>query len=160
MPHFPCGGKDVMAVIVFQDKCPTLPLQFFLELFLFKPTRYSVQRKWQPACLDLAIRYNAYLLQPMGVTGVCWIHKCLLDAVKLVWTKPLLPIVQIWWIIWSLSLNSMLCSRLYPRISNARSKSSIKKEPMFLSCAWIHCVWQRTANKMIFGVYQVALPHY
>jgi hypothetical protein len=45
MPQLPCGGKDVMDVIVFQDKCPTVPLQLFLELFLFKPARYSVQRK-------------------------------------------------------------------------------------------------------------------
>jgi hypothetical protein len=37
------GGKDVMTVIVFQDKCPTVPLQLFLELFLFKQARYSVQ---------------------------------------------------------------------------------------------------------------------
>ncbi len=43
MPHLPFGGKDVMAVIVFQDTCPTVPLQLFLELFLFKPARYSVQ---------------------------------------------------------------------------------------------------------------------
>jgi hypothetical protein len=71
MPHLPCGGRHVIPFIVFQDKCSTVPLQLFLELFLLMPARYSVQRKWQPACLDLAMLYNAYLLQPMGVTGVC-----------------------------------------------------------------------------------------
>ncbi len=43
MPTLTCGGKDVMAVIVFQDKCSTVPLQLFLEPFLFKSARYSVQ---------------------------------------------------------------------------------------------------------------------
>ncbi len=32
MPHLPCDRKDVTAVIVFQDKCPTVPLQLFLDL--------------------------------------------------------------------------------------------------------------------------------
>ena len=121
MHCLPCGGKDVIANILNQDKCPTVPLR----LFKFKPARYivwhvflvalnfrfHVQRKWQTACLDLTMWCNAYLLHALLVTGMCQIHMCLFHVVKLVSnkvTEPLLSIVQIWWIIGSMSFSSFI----------------------------------------------------
>ena len=114
MPCLPCGEKDVIANIPNQDKCPTVPLQ----LFKFKPARcvsgcikFPVSEKWQPACLDLTIWCNAYLLHALLVTGMCQIHMCLFHVVKLVSnkvTKPLLSIVQIWWLIGSMSFSSFI----------------------------------------------------
>ena len=59
---------------------------------------YVNKEKWQPACLDLTMWCNAYLLHALLVTGMCQIHMCLFHVVKLVSnkvTKPLLSIVQI-----------------------------------------------------------------
>jgi hypothetical protein len=66
---------------------------------------------------------------------------CLLHAVKLVWTKPLLPIVQIWWIIGAMSLSSFI--REFP----TRDQKHLRWEPMFMSGASTHSTWQRTPIK-------------
>jgi hypothetical protein len=73
MPYLSCGGKDVMAVILFQDKCPTVPLQLFVELFSFMPARYSVQgndRKLTYQLTNVSIQICALSEMSMQVLSI------------------------------------------------------------------------------------------
>ena len=107
-------------------------------------------------CLDLPMWYNANLLQPMRVTGVCWIYKCILSAMKLVWSKQLLSFVQIWGlVIGSISLSSFI------QESPTQDHRTIYDKRTYVS-EWCEDVryWIENANEMIFVIYQAALPHF
>jgi len=87
---------------------------------------------------------------------MCWIYKCLLPAMKLVWTILLLSFVQIWGlVIGSISLSSFI------QESPTQDHWTIYDKRTYVS-EWCEDVryWTENANEMIFGIYQAALPHF
>jgi hypothetical protein len=62
-----------MAVIMFQDKCPTVLLQLFWERFLFQPARYSVQEM----TADMSGPGNAIQGLPVAANGS---NRCVLNT--------------------------------------------------------------------------------
>ena len=99
------------------------------------------------ACLDLPMWYNAYLFQPMRVTGVLNIqvfascYEASLNETVAIFCADLMDT----------SNRVYVTQQLYPRISNAISKPSMMlvTEPMFLSGVSLrtYSTWQRTPIK-------------
>ena len=139
------------------DCCHLVRLfRIFCNCFNLSRPQGPLQCTKKMVCLDLPMWYNANLLQPMRVTGVCWIYKCILSAMKLVWSKQLLSFVQIWGlVIGSISLSSFI------QESPTQDHRTIYDKRTYVS-EWCEDVryWTENANEMIFGIYRAALPHF
>ena len=70
MPCLPCGEKDVIANILNQDKCPTVPLQ----LVKFKPARYIV---WYVFLVALNFQFHVQRKMAAGMSGPDNVVQCL-----------------------------------------------------------------------------------
>ena len=112
-----------LSISMERNKCLAFPvvtklcLRHLVRLFRIFCNCFNLSRLQAPLqctkkMVDLPMLYNANLLKPVReyVAGMCWIYKCLLPAMKLVWTKLLLSFVQIWCklVIGSMSLSSFI----------------------------------------------------
>ncbi len=141
MPCLPCGGKDVMADILFQD-CPVCLFSIFWNCFNLSRPATLCTKKMTPCMSGPGSAVQCLPVAANVMNTQVFASWCEASLIKTIATScgGLMDNR-------SMSLTSVLCSRLYPKISNARSKPSIMKEPMFLSCARIRCTWQRTPIK-------------